>query len=484
MKKLVLILMITLFSQSLNAQSIEDGLNMSLPNSIVTPRAGALGVAFHGIADDFSAIAFNPAGLALIDKGEISFGVGFLYNSTQTDFLSNLNDMGTTAAYLSNFGIVAPFKTRLGNASIGIGYYVESNFDNTMEFGALNPYSTYIDYEAKQAYEKGWGLDENFATDLWLADDFYNTPIKNGLYQEALINEKGGLKNISGAMAFELSPFLSIGFAITGKMGTYEYIRDYMETDVNSIYQNEVSERDENDKLIYHDIDFRSVNVIETVEQDISGISCSVGIQGKISNFMRLGLAVKFPTYINISEDFTQSGTSVFDNGDKFSNKYFFTNNYSIITPWVFSGGMSFNFLGLTIATGIEYTDLTQLEFDYSNIDDREFFELKNLQIKQELTGVLKLGAGLEWEVPALPVVLRGSFNYTTPPYSQSFSGEERVTIAMGAGFYLAPNIRMDILGSFSQFKKMWNIYGNSEDTKMFFTRNPYDFGMQLTYRY
>jgi len=286
------------------------------------------------------------------------------------------------------------------------------------------------------------------------------------------------LKNITGALAFELTPFLSVGFSITGKMGSYEYMREYKESDVNSLYQT-YSEEVVDGKLKFNDIDFKSLSVDEMIEQDISGITGALGIQGKVGKFMRIGLSLKFPTYFDISEDFTQGATAEFDNGDVRDTTYYFTNSYSIASPWVLSGGMSFHFLGLTLATGFEYTDLSQMEFDENN--DLNYL---NLLIKKDMAGVMKLGAGLEWEMPWLPVALRGSFNYMTPPYLESFDGEESITIAIGAGIYLAPNIRMDLLGSLSQYKKMWNLYGSSEDTQMFFRKNPYDFGLQLTYRY
>ncbi|MFC2129889.1 OmpP1/FadL family transporter [Bacteroidota bacterium] len=479
MRKILIIIWFFISSALLYGQNIENALRFSSSNGIITSRAGGLGVAYHGIADDLSAISFNPAGLALIDKGEISFGMGFMINSTETDFLGIKTSLSSNDAYISNFGVVAPFKTQLGNASIGFGYFLESNFNNTMEFGAINPHSTYSNFTARDAYDMGYGLDENFATNLWLADDFYETPIKNGLYQEATISEKGGLHNITGGIAFELTPFLTAGFSLNGKWGKYEYLREYKETDVNGLYQ--VYDSDSIDgKLRFHDVDFDQLIVDELIDQYISGISAAFGIQGKVSDFMRIGLSVKFPTYYDIEEDYSQNATARFDNNEKFDDRYIFENSYSFVSPWVFSGGMSVHFLGATIAAGFEYTDITQMEFTDALYD----LKTLNIAIVKDMTSRIKWGVGAEYEIPLTPVAIRASFSSTSAPYKNDIDGAELITAAFGAGIYLAPNVRMDLLGRWSDYSNMWNIYGSSEDTELVFKRNPLDLGLQLTYRY
>jgi len=478
MNKFVISFIILVLGINLKAQMIEDALNMSIPNAYITPRAGGLGVAYYGLADDFAAIAYNPGGLALINKGEISFGFNLNPNNTETEFLGNNLSLNSTNAYLTNFGLVAPFQTELGNASLAVGYYLESNFNNTMEFAALNPYSTYTQFTAEDAVKRGWGISENFATYLWLADDNYNTPIKNGLYQEAMITEKGGINNISGAIALELSEGLSAGFSVTGKWGNYLYLREFSESDVNNLY-NEFIYSEVDGKLIFENIDFSQLRVDETIDQDISGINASFGLLGKISDFMRIGFTIKFPSYYEIDEKFSQTAIANFDNGDIRDTTYIFSNYYEISTPWVFAGGLSFNFQGLIFTTGIEYMDLTQMEFSKeSNL------ELLNLDIKKQMASLIRYGVGIEWQMPYLPLDLRTGFSYSTAPYVKSFDGEDRITMSAGVGIYLLKNMRLDLVGEYQQYKKLWNIYGNSSETELYFTRKPINIGMQITYRY
>ncbi|ROL62094.1 hypothetical protein D9V86_02410 [Bacteroidetes/Chlorobi group bacterium ChocPot_Mid] len=479
MKKMIIVIWLLISSEIAFGQNIEDALRFSSSNGIISARAGGLGTSFHGIADDYSALAFNPAGLALIDKGEFTFGFGFMHNSTESKFLSIAKTETKNDAYLSNFGLVAPFKTSFGNASIAIGHYLSSDFDNAINFAGYNPYSTYIDALAKEAKANGYALNENLATNLWLADDDYYTPVKNKLYQQAVISEDGGLHNLSGGIAFEISPFLSVGFSITGKWGTYEYLRNYKESDVDNNY-NVYDFDSTGGKYRFYNLDFNEFTVDEFIKQDISGVTGSVGIQGKISNFMRVGFTIHFPTAYDITERFTQKGNSYFDNGDSYKDSYVFNNYYSFYSPWVYSGGLSVNFANLTLTAGIEYSDLKQMEFTDANLDLKNL----NLDINSLMNNRLKMGIGLEYEVPFLPLSIRGSLNTMTAPYKNDIDGAELLSASFGAGFYLAPNVRLDLLGRLSQFSNLWNIYPGDWETELLFKRSVLDFGLQLTYRY
>ena len=152
---------------SLHTQDIEDALRFSQPNAYITPRAGGLNVSFHGISDDFAALAFTPAGLSLVNKTELTFGLGVLRNSTETDFLKNSTSFNSNDAYISNAGIVVPFDTKHGNAAVGIGYILESNYDNNYKFEGFNPNSSIIQYYSNMRHEY---MDDNLAYHQWLAD--------------------------------------------------------------------------------------------------------------------------------------------------------------------------------------------------------------------------------------------------------------------------------------------------------------------------
>ena len=102
---------------------------------VTLPRALALGGAVVGLADDASAAAFNPAGLATIPRsGELQLGVRF---RTRENF------DGYRLDQLTKFASPAAFVVRLGSR-VGLSYHfvthragTETFFDSRGETGSL-----------------------------------------------------------------------------------------------------------------------------------------------------------------------------------------------------------------------------------------------------------------------------------------------------------------------------------------------------------
>ena len=85
-------------------------------------RAAGMGNAYTAVADDYSAIYWNPAGLAQLDYGQI---YGSLYHNDYENstgyFNSSISD-NRTFTKLQSLGIAYPFPVRRGSFVIGFGY--------------------------------------------------------------------------------------------------------------------------------------------------------------------------------------------------------------------------------------------------------------------------------------------------------------------------------------------------------------------------
>ena len=78
-KHIATIVALALFSISpVHAQFIEDALRLAPAPDAMNARASAMGNAFVGVADDASALFWNPAGLAQIHQSEFSLGLTYL----------------------------------------------------------------------------------------------------------------------------------------------------------------------------------------------------------------------------------------------------------------------------------------------------------------------------------------------------------------------------------------------------------------------
>jgi hypothetical protein len=75
--KLIIILLITgiAFPNILFSQSEEDARRLSYLGMGFGARALGLGTAYTGVANDYSAVYWNPAGLGQIGRNEVSLGL-------------------------------------------------------------------------------------------------------------------------------------------------------------------------------------------------------------------------------------------------------------------------------------------------------------------------------------------------------------------------------------------------------------------------
>lgn len=147
LSKSLLIIFFAAISVS-NSQYIEDALRYTMPNGIITPRAAAMNVSFHGISDDISALYYNPAGLSLIGKSEVSFGLGFTNTNNEATFVKTNSLLSSNNEYITHASIAIPMKFDDNTAAIAIGYFLEDDFNSNINFGGLNPRMSMISSEA------------------------------------------------------------------------------------------------------------------------------------------------------------------------------------------------------------------------------------------------------------------------------------------------------------------------------------------------
>ncbi len=459
--------------QPIKAQFIEDALRYSGSNNFITPRAAGLNVAYLGIADDVAALIVNPAGLTLIGKNELSAGFGFTHNVNDLNALDIKSTFKVNNEFLSHIAIAAPIKTENGFAAVSVGYFKENDFRNSYEFSGFNDKSSFI---AEQAANR-----QRWVYDLLLANEHYQTPITRNLQQSSWVDERGGLHNITGGAAFDVNEFVSLGFAITGKWGTFDYRREYSEVDVLNLYNT------------FEVDDFHRLDMRENLLQEVSGISGSIGMQGKIYDFMRLGVSIRMPTWYEVNEVFSRRIDVEFDpnpNGivDRFDDYIEGKNSYNIRTPFIYGAGFSFNVLGLTFSAGVEYSDVTQLEFSDATEDVQEKLDLINRIAIRELVGQTTWGFGAEYKIPTMPFIARASYAKTTSPYQIDVPNANKSYFSLGGSLILGANVRIDGIMRWLDVSEQRTTYGTSARPDVFskYTINyqPLNIALGITYRY
>ncbi|MDQ7817244.1 MAG: PorV/PorQ family protein [Melioribacteraceae bacterium] len=173
----------------------------------VGPRAIGMGGAFTAIADDITAIYWNPGGTANINTNEAFFNHTSLFADIQHDFAAfatNLSGIGTIGAFISVLSM-DDMKVRTIEYPEGTGELFNYN---TVVMG-LN-YSRYlttnfaIGFNVKYISENLWHMNSaGFAIDI---GTLYKIPVFNELRIASSISNFGTKLQLSGRDAMVIYP--------------------------------------------------------------------------------------------------------------------------------------------------------------------------------------------------------------------------------------------------------------------------------------
>lgn len=436
-------------------QYIEDALRYSIPNNMYNVRQGALGTAYSGIADDYAATFINPAGLTLLPAAEFTAGLQFLTNNNTSRFLGSPFVRNASTLAPTHVGLVLPVRISEdgGNYSFSLGFSREGDFTRSDTLTGFNTESTLISSWVDNQTSRD--LSRNFAWRLKLADTVNNrfiTPIRNNLQQNIGIQESGEMSTISAGLGIDLSKNLAVGVSIIGSFGSYRYYRRVLEVDLQNRY-NRLDTRS------FTNVDFFRMSYAELLTQNVSALKIILGAQGRISDNIRLGGSVTIPTGYQVSENYSQNAIAKFDPVND-SIIYNPTDTpllrYSISAPFVVNIGGSANFGGLTLTAGGEYTNFQGIRFTSNQVDANTI----NAVTTQLLGTQVRVGVGSEYEFTGTPFLLRGSVNYLTSPYLEGRAQvSSQVVGAIGAGYYIGLNARLDALYRITQQSMTNEVY-------------------------
>jgi long-subunit fatty acid transport protein len=435
----------------MSAQFPEDALRLGAPGLGVGARALGMGNATIGLASDFSAIMWNPAGLAQLRYGE--FAVGMTYQSfvNEATFLGNVSQSTRGSAALNMLGVALPVPVRQGSFVVAFGYHRQNDFTAGTSFSGFNPSASYIQTWSPDGQPYGSDLSGNLAYQLYLSDidtisGRWISPIRNRVTQTATVLEDGGLDNWSAGGAAEVAKNLYLGGSVTFVSGSYAYDRVYEETDDQRIYET-------------FPYDFDRLRVTERVDAEISGWHARFGFLYNALDLLRVGIAVKTPTGYRVREEFTTEGRSYFDNGDVQLPDGPFRlpgrGEYDVTTPWVFGAGASLTLGPVIVAADGEFTDWSTMEFSNAVPD----VEALNRDIRDVFRPAVNLRLGAELRLWFFHP--RAGLIYNMSPYREDDSSPadfftrtfDQKYATVGAGLLLSGSVMLDVAYAYGWWK-------------------------------
>ncbi|MGA2622935.1 MAG: outer membrane protein transport protein [Bacteroidota bacterium] len=475
-------LIVTINARAQYSQYLDDALRYSTPGLGVSARSLGMGTAYTGVANDFSAVFSNPAGLGQMRMSEVTLGMSNVSYGNTSTFFNSSQSLTNSSTSLNNLGLVYSLPVQQGSLVLAVGFGREADYTSGLSFQGYNPGTNPVSSIVQMWAPNNQTLSqyESIAEQLYLAvaDTITNkfvSPINGKLTQSGTVLESGGQNYVTVSGAIEASKNFYIGATLNFISGSYSYVRNYQEEDLANVYTraNTVTLYNNNKDTTVFDLNYLTSD--QTLEHDISGFSMKLGMLYKFGPGSRLGIAIKTPSWITVHETYSEQASSTFDNGDHYALPASSSNyDYDIASPYVFSAGLSHSIGDLMLAGDVEYTDWTQMQFSNASA---ELMSL-NTTFKTEFRPTVNYRLGGEYEFSSVGFRLRGGFAYLPSPYNGDPSSFAQKYITGGLGFIIADAFSIDIGYAHgywdTKHAQLWDINGNptAETTEKISTDN------------
>ncbi len=370
-------------------------------------RAIGLGGAYLAVADDYSAIHWNPAGLGMLTQNQVFASLSHNNRVIDTQFLNVPGNNSKSKTAFDALGFVYSVDVYQGNLVFAGGFNRVQNFNSFFGYRAFNSGETYI-------------------------RSVYNEPfIPNDITQDETIEIEGSVSQFSVAGAYEAAENLFLGLTLDIWAGENIHDQLFAELDVDELHE-----------VMPNDVfAFQEERIFNT---DIGGLGALFGILFLPVPEVRLGLTINSPRYLILNEDWKTSQILEFDNGDDDVAESQGSFEYEVRLPFEFGIGASYDFTAGIITGDIRYTDWSQLRFLGDTPLEGFTKSLANRNIKQTVEGVLSTKVGLEIHTGE-KVSLRTGFSVTQSPLKNADSKNDRKDLSLGAGIALSDMVVFDI---------------------------------------
>ncbi len=446
------------FSIQIKAQNYNDVLRLSEGSIITNARFLGMGNSAISFSNDLIAGLFNPAGIALLRKGEVDFSFNSNSFSNDATFFNVLTKSKNLSSRFNQVGIVLPVPTSRGSLTFAFGYNINQDFNRVLIFTGFNNGNNSMIQDLT-------GYNDDIAFNLALSYPLYDknnkyikdTTLVNGrLNQSGEINNTGKISNWYVTAGIEIDKDVFLGGSISIMSGEFYKVRDYWERDTKDLYPTNLLL----DPAEPKSSDFQEFYFRDRLNWSLSGYEFKLGLISKINENINIGLAVRFPQVFSVKEIYSVYATSKFKNAFWEDNIPESKIEYDITTPYEYSGGISYMNNNLLLSLDAKLIDYASAEFT-SGFDKNLRLD-KNKEINDLFTSVINLNAGGEYFIPNLKLNLRAGFMYKPSAFKNDPGDFDKKFITLGAGYKLSKKLNFDIAYAYGWWKDFGDNYGSN----------------------
>lgn len=425
---------------SLFAQTAEEAVQLMQSEDGFGIRAAGMGNAYTGVADDYSAIYWNPAGLAQIKNNEVLISLYNLRYANEATYLDETTDGTRTFTKFQNFGYAYPFPVARGSLVMAFGYQRINGMDNFSRFSGYLP-GTSTNY-----------LAFDISNDL---GDYGTLDFDRDIRQQQTTSSEGNMANWSFGMAIDLSAAFSAGFALNYVTGSSDYTSQYAQTDPNqkNVYDIYDGNNQHIETFMY---DHYKVN--QDLHTSYSAFQAKLGGLFRIGKHLRLGANMTLPMTLNVNEIWSVDDDLGYDIDVLNDNIiYQFTEagnvdagtfEYNISTPFTFSGGLSFRNSFLVLSANAEYTDWSQLRYEAPDNKDASLYSdllAENTVLADQYQPVLSYAVGAEVNLFGNALSLRSGYRYLPSALKEAPTDADKKFYSAGLSFRLDESSSLEL---------------------------------------
>lgn len=412
---------------TISAQTPEEAVHFLENESGVGVRAQAMGNSYVGLANDYTAIYWNPAGLTQLKNSEFTGSFYHMIFNNEANFAENTVLENQSYTKLKSVGLAYKFPTSRGSLVLGFGYHRFKDYDDFLIFNGFNTQSNRLEFELE---------DESGETGLY--------PFDRDVLQTEQVDQEGNLSSWSIGGGIAMSPNFSLGMAVNFYSGSSQYGLDLYQDDIDDVYYQ-------------FPANFNSYELHESILSQFSGCGVKLGGLFELNRDIRIGIAVDLPTKLKVLETYSSHDVLTFD--DEFISEMDLGKGeweYVVKYPIKFSGGISLDLKQLLITTSFEYRDWTQVRFDvpsgYDLNDDYNDLLMENHYFNDTFRPVFSYVGGGEFRVPGTGLKLRGGYRVVPSPFIDAEKSLDRRYMSGGFGYDIDRNTSLN----FSYTRGLW----------------------------
>lgn len=456
-----------------------EGLRYAIDNLTGSARFRSMSGAFGAVGGDLSAINVNPAGSAIFsyNQASVSFSNFNIRNSSsyfgtrtvESDHDLDINQAGGVFVFKNNNS-----SSGWNKFSLALNYENNSNFDNQFYTRGINPSNSIDGYFLRFANglpnEGGIFLnvlDTAFFDELNFIDQQaflgYNAYMFNPVDNENPENSVYVSNVPTDGNYYQENYTFATGYngKVTGNIATSFKDRLFIGLNLNAHFTDLT-----NTISIYESYDNNSSTGLRSVQFDTEtytyggGFSFGVGVIGKITKGLRLGLAYESPTWYSLNDEVSQRTITYCADCDPNLNPVIFDPNiimvfesYKIQTPSKLTGSFAYVF-GDKALISIDYAmkDYSKTTFrpkSDSQLESINSFMSANLDTAAEI----KVGG----EIKHKRWSFRGGYRFEESPYKIDTAMGDLAGYSGGIGFDFGIS-RLDLAYAYSRRKMNFDL--------------------------